>query len=198
VNGKLIRPYGVMKISGKRSGRVGLILKSRSDVITVKVDGSRINIAGRRYESAHVMILDAEALEMTVLPSKMSINARFSDLPEIQDSTPHILKVGVRGATLKLDLEGNTIRSIKENDSIIVEAELLTFKFESSEDGEKVVFKMPRLDPIRAGMLVVESSSPTSVNAIMDPFIIGVVSIRPLRAARIAYERSRDAIRVTA
>lgn len=173
-------------------------MKSRNDVITVKVEGSKINVAGRRYESAHVMILNAEALEMTVLPSKMSINAHFSDLPEIQDSTPYILKVGSRGATLELDLEGNTVRSIREDDNIVVEAELLTFKFETSEGGEKVVFKMPRLGPLQASMLIVESSSPASINAIMDPFIIGVASIKPLKTVRIAYERDRGVIRVTA
>ena len=173
-------------------------MKSKNDTITVRVDGSRINVAGRRYESAHVMILDADALEMIVTPHKMSVNARFNDIPEIQDSTPYILKVGARGSTLELDLEGSTIRSLREDDSIIIEAGILTFKFETSEDGEKVVVKLPRLDPLRARTLAVESLSLTSINVIMDPFIIGVVSLKPREAVRLIYDRGKDTVKVTA
>jgi hypothetical protein len=171
-----------------------MILKHRNTV-SLRIEGNRITLAGRRYESAHVIITGASALHMLIAPDHVVLDAMFSDLPEIHDSTPHILRVSAPGSTLELDVEGTQIKDIREDDdSITINADILTFKFEASEGDERVVIKLPRLGPLKASSARVEFSSPSYVNTIIEPFIIGIVSAKPRDDVIIRFDKEKSQI----
>ncbi|MEB3816635.1 MAG: hypothetical protein LRS46_01650 [Desulfurococcales archaeon] len=169
-------------------------MRSRNETVTVKVDGSRVDVAGRAYESAHVMILGADALEMSVTPYRVHVSARFRELPQVEDSTPYLLRISAPGASLRLDLEGSSIRRIREDGGISVEADLLTMKFESSELGDKVVVRIPGFEPIRVEKLNVRSNTTTSINSITDPFIVGVLTIERSKETKIRVHKDKEVI----
>lgn len=176
-----------------------MILKPKN-AVSVRVDGNRINVAGRRYESAHIMITGASTLQMIVSPDHVVVDATFNEIPEIHDSTPHILRVSAPGSNLELDIEGAGIREIKEEDNnkLLVKSDLFTFKFESSEGGDSVVLKIPKIGPVKVKEARILFNSPSSVNAIIEPFIVGIVSVTPKDAVGIHLDRVTGRIEITA
>lgn len=169
------------------------------NAVNVKVDGNTVNVSGRSYKSAHVLIIGASQLEMQISPSHVEIRATFSDLPEILDSTPHLLRVSAPSASLELDVDGRRISKVREEGSdVIVEGEALTFKFETDTANDSVILKIPRLTPLRVSRALVKASSGASVNAIIDPFILGIVTIYISESARISLSGQEKVASITA
>ena len=157
-----------------------MALRNRITGVHVKVVGSKISIAGRTYSVPHIIVLGADKFRLNVTPGDIKVEAEYKLLPIIENPSPDVLKVYKKGAQLKMDLTGSTLRfpEIHEN---IVEADILTIKFE--EDDTYVLIKLPGEGAVSAKTIVLTSDAETSANIILAPFVTGLVSVvGPLRA----------------
>ena len=174
-------------------------MRPRNETVTVRVDGSRITIAGRTYRGAHIVLIGVSTLRMAVEPERVAISANFDELPEIEDVSPDVLRVRAPGASLELDLDGSTIMEVSEDKgSISIRARNLTLKFDTNPHSGRVTVKVPRMESLTVNKLVITSNTRASVNAIIEPFITGVVSLDASGGARIYTSKRDGALRIEA
>ncbi|GAB6148509.1 hypothetical protein [Stetteria hydrogenophila] len=152
-----------------------MFVKSSAGV-EVRVENSRLIVAGREYVREHVIVVGADSLKVHVDPEKgVTLEASFSEAPAVESVERDTVSVKKSGARLALDPLGSTIKAVKEQKGhITVEARVFTVKFEVDENGIQV--NIPGVGRLRARKLVIESKVESSVNLITTPFTTGLVS----------------------
>ena len=153
------------------------MLKSKSKV-EVLIDNTRVEVAGRRYEAPHILIIGASRSHLEVKPGEVKVKASFDELPYVEIHEDEFIKVYREGSRYEVDVLGDRIREIRdEADTKIISGDVVTIRFEAEEPSNSIVVKLPRLDRIKARSLEIKSSADTSLNIIVLPFIIGVMSV---------------------
>ncbi len=144
--------------------------------INVKVENSRVVVAGREYVGEHILVVGADFLKTRVDAEKgVTLEASFSEPPSVESVERDTVAIKREGAKLVLDSLGSTVRSIKEYEGyIVVEAETFTVKFEVDENGINVY--LPGLGRLRAKELLIESNATGSINMITVPFTTGLIT----------------------
>lgn len=153
----------------------GMFAKS-STGIDVKVENSRVIVAGREYVKEHILVVGADSLKTRVDAEKgVTLEASFSEPPSIESVERDTVAVKKEGSKLVLDALGSTITSVKDYEGyIVVEAETFTLKFEVDSDGVNAY--LPGVGRLKAKELVVESKVTSSINMITVPFTTGIVT----------------------
>ncbi len=160
-----------------------MMLKPRSDVV-VEVRNGRVSVEGRVYEAQHVLIIGASKASLLVEPGVFQVRAYFPGLPSVDIVGGDVVKVYREGARYQVDMFGDSITSVKEEgDSITISGDIVTIKFDMDE--ESINVSLPRVGRVSTRRLEVSSDASTSINAMILPFLTGVVNIYGRARVRI-------------
>ena len=172
------------------------MLTRPSTRVDVRVENSRVLIAGREYVKEHILVVGAPVLRLSITPERgVRVEAQFNEVPDIENVERDTVRVrGSRGETA-VDMLGATIRNVKEvSGYIIVEAETLTVRFEV--EGENVYVNIPSIGKIKVESLGIESNARSFLNMITIPFITGMVSATGGVRAKIWMRDSKVTIKI--
>ncbi len=151
------------------------MLKPRSEV-AVEVKNTRVVVEGRLYEGNHVLIIGASKASLIVEPDNLQVKAFFKEYPSVDIIGGEVIKVYKEGAKYQVDMFGDSISSVEEEDGVIrISGEIITIKFDRDEDIVNVI--IPKVGKVTTRKLEVSSDTSTSINMVILPFTIGVVNI---------------------
>ncbi len=147
------------------------MLESRSS-IKVSVENTRITVAGRVYEAAHVLVVGARRLAVTVENEVVKVNAEFDELPETKPNEGDTLRISRPGR--KYDSIHESSISIKRDSNVVTaRGKGLIIKFES--DNMRVTAKIQDREKLKGSKLRIESTVEGSLNVMSSPFVIGAL-----------------------
>ena len=172
------------------------MLTRPSTRVDVRVENSRVLVAGREYVKEHILVVGAPFLRLSITPERgVRVEAQFNEVPEIENLERDTVRVkGSRGETA-VDMLGATIRGVKEvSGYITIEAETFTVRFEV--EGDNVYVNIPSIGKIKVESLSIESKARNFLNMITIPFITGMVSAAGGVRAKVWMRDSRVSIRV--
>ncbi len=160
--------YGVVRCWG--------MLRS-SQYITVVVENNRVNVAGRVYESGHVMLVGAVSLSASISYGSIRAEAVFPFESQVESTSDDVVKVQAPESKFEVDTLGSSIREVRREDSgVTLTGQIISIKFESDDEYNDIVVKIPKYKKLRAKRVDVRSSKKTTLNMMTTPFTIGVLT----------------------
>ncbi len=148
------------------------MLESKSS-IKVSVENTRITVAGRVYEAAHVIVLGAQKLSLIVENEGVRVNAEFDKLPETRPNEGDTLRIARPGRRYEAPPGESDIYIRKEGNVMTAVGKGLVIKFES--DNLRVTAKIQDKEKFTGKRLKIESSVEGVLNVMSSPFVIGVL-----------------------
>jgi hypothetical protein len=152
------------------------MLKS-SQYITVVVENGRVNVAGRVYESNHVMLVGASSLSASIGYGSLRAEAVFPLDSQVESTSEDVVKVQAPESRFEVDTLGSSIQEVRREDSsVTLRGHIVSIKFESDDEYNDIVVKVPKYRKLRAKRVEVRSSKKTTLNVMTAPFTIGVLT----------------------
>ncbi|MGC9135106.1 MAG: hypothetical protein C0171_02990 [Caldisphaera sp.] len=167
----------------------------RKDQIKVDIDNSKIVVDGRNYDATHVLIQGGHQLSGEINPSQVKLTIIFDDTPQVEPTMEEAMKVVANGSEFFIDVLGEKTKNEAETEEgYILSGDVVTIKFESDENGEDLLIKVPKVGALRTNKLYIDLEGEISSNIMIQPFIIGAISVRgPIK---VKVQVSGDSIRV--
>lgn len=153
-------------------------MKSK-EPIKVEIDNSKLSVDGRSYDTTHVLIQGAQEISGEITGSQVKMTALFADLPQVEPTMEEATKVAANGSEFIVDVLGDKIQSsLETEEGYILSGDIITIKFESDENGEDIIIKIPKVGSIKTNKLSLQLEGELSTNIMMQPFIIGAISVK--------------------
>ncbi len=147
-----------------------------SQKIIVEVEGTKVNIEGRRYETSHVLLVSSSSASVSVDSNGIYIKAEYNELPTVDMVGGDLVKIIGKNGRYVVDTMGDTIKEYKVyGNKIKIRGDVISIKF--SQDDGKITVVIPRHGTIKSEKLDIKTKKPTSINVIVHPFVTGVISI---------------------
>lgn len=163
--------------------------------IEVLIDNTKVEVAGRRYEAPHILVIGASRSHLEVKPGEVKVKAGFDELPYVEIHEDEFIKVYREGSRYEVDVLGDRIKEIRdEADGKVISGDLVTIRFEADEPGNAIIVKPPKLERIKAKSLEIKSNASTSLNIIVLPFIVGVMSVSG--SMKMVVKQVRDKVEI--
>lgn len=143
--------------------------------VSVVVDGTRVKVGGRVYETTHVLIIGAHSatIELTSLTFRMET---YMPIDSRVDSTiEDVLKIYMPESRFEVDSHGSRM-NIKQNEVTELWGDMVTIKLEADMESGSVLVKIPRFKRIKAQKVRISVDTEVSANFILSP-LVGVLSI---------------------
>ncbi len=148
----------------------------RGQKIVVEVEGTKVNVGGRRYESSHILLVASNSASVSVDESGIYIKAEYSEPPAIDTVGGDLVKIIGKNGRYIVDTMGDTIREFKvDGNKIKIKGEVISIKF--SRDDDRIMVVVPHYGAVKSERLDIKTRKPTSINVIVHPFVTGVISI---------------------
>jgi predicted heme/steroid binding protein len=165
------------------------------DQIKVDIDNSKIIVDGRNYDSTHVLIQGANQVSGEINASQVKLTVIFKEMPQVEPTMEEAIKVVSSGSEFFIDVLGEKTKNEAETEEgYILSGDIITIKFESDENGEELLMKVPNVGALRTNKLYIDLEGEISSNIIVQPFIIGAISVRgPIK---VKVQVSGDSVRV--
>jgi predicted heme/steroid binding protein len=165
------------------------------DQIKVDIDNSKIIVDGRNYDSTHVLIQGANQVSGEINASQVKLAVIFKEMPQVEPTMEEAIKVVSSGSEFFIDVLGEKTKNEAETEEgYILSGDIITIKFESDENGEELLMKVPNVGALRTNKLYIDLEGEISSNIIVQPFIIGEISVRgPIK---VKVQVSGDSVRV--
>ncbi|MFP3241528.1 hypothetical protein [Caldisphaera sp.] len=165
------------------------------DQIKVDIDNSKIIVDGRNYDSTHVLIQGANQVSGEINASQVKLAVIFKEMPQVEPTMEEAIKVVSSGSEFFIDVLGEKTKNEAETEEgYILSGDIITIKFESDENGEELLMKVPNVGALRTNKLYIDLEGEISSNIIVQPFIIGAISVRgPIK---VKVQVSGDSVRV--
>lgn len=148
------------------------MLESRSS-IRVSVENTKITVAGRVYEAAHVLVLGAQKLSLIVENEGVRVNAEFDELPDTRPNEGDTLRVAKPGYKYDTPPVEPDIHIRREGNVVTAVGRGLVIKFES--DNLRVKVKIQDKERLTCNRLKIESTVEGTLNVMSSPFVIGAL-----------------------
>ncbi|MEM1873881.1 MAG: hypothetical protein QXS85_03330 [Acidilobaceae archaeon] len=143
--------------------------------ISVVVDGSRVRVGGRVYETSHVFIVGASTILIEMTPLKLRMETLVPVESRIDSTMEDVLKIYVPDYKFEVDSQGARM-SIKQNELIEMRGDIVTVKLESDIETDSVIVKIPGFRKIKTQRVRITAENEVSANFILSP-LVGVISI---------------------
>jgi len=116
-------------------------------------------------------------------------------MPQVEPTMEEAIKVVSSGSEFFIDVLGEKTKNEAETEEgYILSGDIITIKFESDENGEELLMKVPNVGALRTNKLYIDLEGEISSNIIVQPFIIGAISVRgPIK---VKVQVSGDSVRV--
>jgi len=165
------------------------------DQIKVDIDNSKIIVDGRNYDSTHFLIQGANQVSGEINASQVKLAVIFKEMPQVEPTMEEAIKVVSSGSEFFIDVLGEKTKNEAETEEgYILSGDIITIKFESDENGEELLMKVPNVGALRTNKLYIDLEGEISSNIIVQPFIIGAISVRgPIK---VKVQVSGDSVRV--
>ncbi len=153
-------------------------MKSK-EPIKVEIDNSKLSVDGRSYDTTHVLIQGAQEISGEITGSQVKMTVFFADLPLVEPTMEEAIKVSANGSEFIVDVLGDKIQNALETEEgYILSGDIITIKFESDENGEDIIIKIPKVGNIKTSKLSFQLDGELSTNIMTQPFIIGAISAK--------------------
>lgn len=149
-----------------------------SQYITVVVENGRVTVAGRVYESGHVMLIGASGLTASISYGSVRAEALFPLEPQVESTSEDVVKVQAPESRFEVDTLGSRIEEVSRVDGdVVIRGQIVSIKFESDDEYSDIIVKVPRFKKLRAKRVEVISGKRTTLNMMTTPFTIGVLTV---------------------
>jgi hypothetical protein len=157
---------------------VDLGMLRSSQYITVVVENGRVTVAGRVYESGHVMLIGASGLTASISYGSVRAEALFPLEPQVESTSEDVIKVQAPESRFEVDTLGSRIEEVSRVDGgVVIRGQIVSIKFESDDEYSDIIVKVPRFKKLRAKRVEVISGKRTTLNMMTTPFTIGVLTV---------------------
>ncbi len=152
------------------------MLKS-SQYITVVVENGKVTVAGRVYESGHVMLVGAVNLTVSISYGIVKAEAVFPLESQVESTSEDVVKIQAPDSKFEVDTLGSSIQEVRREDGgVTIRGRIVSIKFESDNEYNDIIVKIPRYKKLRAKKVDVRSGRKTTLNMMTTPFTIGVLT----------------------
>lgn len=148
-----------------------------SQFIKVVVENRRVNVSGREHETGHVILVGAEALVAEINYEFTRAEASFTAYPSVEFIERDVLKVSDPNARYEVDVLGERIKEVRQEEAYVLKGDLVSIKFEVDDETGSVIVKIPKLKKLKVKSLHIKSQRKTTLNVMTFPFTIGVLSV---------------------
>ena len=149
-----------------------------SQYITVIVENGRVNVAGRVYESGHAILVGAYSLTASISYGSVRAEAVFPIDSQVESQVDDVVRIQAPESKFEVDTLGSKLSSLEHKDGVLVlRGQIVSIKFESDDEYNDVVIKIPKYRRLRAKKVEIRSSRRTTLNIMTVPFTIGVLTV---------------------
>lgn len=166
-----------------------------NDHIKVDLDNSKISVDGRNYDTTHVLVQGASEISGEITGSQVKLSIMFEELPQVEPTMEEAIKISSSKSEFLVDPLGEKVKSFMETEEgYILTGDIVTMKFESDENSEEIIVKIPKVGNLKTSKLSLNLDGELTLNIMLSPFIIGAVSIKG--PTKVKVQVSGDSIRI--
>lgn len=143
--------------------------------VSVVVDGTRVRVGGRVYETTHVLIIGAHSATIELTPFTFRMETYVPIDSRVDSTVEDVLKIYMPESRFEVDSHGSRM-NIRQGDVVELWGDMVTIKLEADIESGSVLTKIPRFKKIKTQKVKVSVDAEVSANFILSP-LVGVLSI---------------------